>query len=189
MNRSTILALLVGLAIGCVSTRALQGASDQRGDVAVAVAALKSAQAEALANLEQSLQSPAQAVLDALDEEAKPYFAKGQYETIKTLRASRGPCGSKARCEAIVAKRLAFLALPGIYSASGDEWARHEVMLERDGRFSITPRLESGGSGTWEWKDGAVVLKSERGWVKQFQLAPQLVTKGTTLRWHEELAE
>jgi hypothetical protein len=189
MSRSTLAALLIGLGIGCVSTRALSGAPDDRDAVTKALDSLKAAQASGFDEFQQSLQRPAKELIAALDAEGTRYFASGQYEKQKAARESRGPAGSKARCEAVVAKRLAWCCVPGIYAAYGDEWAGRQVTLSRDGTFAITPKLEAGSSGKWEWQEGAVVLKSDRGWTKRLELAPQFVTKGITLRWHEDLAE
>lgn len=189
MSRSTIAALLIGLGIGCVSTHALSGASENRDAVTMALDRFKAAQASGFADFQQSLQGPAKELIAALDAESKQYFASGEYEKQKAARESRGKLASKSRCEAVVAKRLAWCGVPGIYAAYGAEWANHQVTLARDGTFTITPKLEAGSSGTWEWKEGAVVLKSDRGWTKKLELEPQFVTKGITLRWHEELAE
>jgi hypothetical protein len=189
MSRSTTAALLIGLAIGCVSTHALHGASEDRDAVTMALDGFKSAQASGFDEFQQSLQGPAKELVAALDAESKRYFASGDYERQKAARESRGRLASKSRCEAVVARRLAWCGVPGIYAAYGAEWANHQITLARDGTFTITPMLEAGSTGTWEWKEGAVVLKSERGWTKRLELEPQFVTKGITLRWHEDLAE
>lgn len=189
MSRSTVAALLIGLGIGCVSSHALQGASDRRDAVTMAIDAMRSAQASGFAEFQQSLQAPAKELIAALDAESKRTFAAGDFEKQKAVKESRGPDGSKARCEAVVARRLAWCCIPGIYAAYGAEWAGHQVTLARDGTFTITPRLEAGSTGTWGWKDGAVHLKSDRGWTKKLELEPQFVTKGITLRWHEDLSE
>lgn len=188
-RRSTTAALLVGLALGCVAMRVIDGAAGSGDAAKDAIEVLRRAQESGFATFQQSLAGAAKGVIAAIDEELKPMLAAGNYKLAEVMRNGRGPLGSKSSCESIAAARLGWFCLPGLYDASGEDWKGHQLLLARDGSFTITPWLESGSSGTWEWTDGQLVLKSDRGWTRRLDLAPHFATKDVALQWREALGE
>jgi hypothetical protein len=184
MRRTTVVTLGFGIAIGFASSMGMQVTPSRSDGTKAVVDALHDAQATAFASFAESVSRAVTRYRHDLDVEAKR-DGTGVDAPDPPPNAKADP--GRPRFESMVAKKLAWCCVPGQYGEGQEDAGGRQVDLNRDGTFSIRPYQESGWSGTWVFKDGCLLLKSDRGWEKKFEIVLQLIGKDMTLSWQRNL--
>lgn len=185
MRRMTVVTLGLGIVIGFASSKGMQATPPHGDGTKTLVDALHAAQTSAFASFAESVSQAVIKYRHDLDVEAARDRTGGVDPGDKYFKADPG----RPRFESMVAKKLAWCCVPGQYGEGQENSDGRQFVLSRDGTFRIRPYQESGSSGTWVFKDGCLLLKSDRGWEKEFEIVLQFIGKDMTLSWQRNLED